>query len=85
MKDTKIILFFLLLMKPNSGVLKQTKYLPFFSFFFGLLRVAPAAYGGSQARSQVKAKATGLHHSHNNAGSTPHLQPTQQVMAMPDP
>ena len=48
-------------------------------FFF------PAAYGGSQARSQSRAEAAGLGHSHSKAGSEPHLQPTPQLMAMPDP
>ena len=42
------------------------------TFFWGgslLFRVAPVAYGGSQARSLVGAAATRLYHSHNNAGS----------------
>ena len=56
-----------------------------FFFFFVLFRVAPVAYGGSQARGPIGAVATGLHHSHSNAGSEPHLQPTPQFMAMPDP
>ena len=34
---------------------------------------APAAHGGSQARGQMGAVAAGLHHSHNNLGSEPHL------------
>ena len=46
---------------------------------------APAAYGGSQARGLIGAVATGLHHSHSNAGSEPRLQPTPQLMATPDP
>ena len=29
--------------------------------------------------------AASLHHSHSNAGSEPHLQPTPQLMAVPDP
>ena len=44
-----------------------------------------AAYGHSQARGQIRAAAAGLHHSHSSAGSTLHLQPTLQHMAMPDP
>ena len=43
------------------------------------------AYRGSQARSRIRATAAGLHHSHSNAGSEPHLQPTPQSTAMPDP
>ena len=35
----------------------------FFFFFFCLLRATPTAYGGSQARSQIGAIATGLCHS----------------------
>ena len=58
---------------------------PFF-FFFGLLskRAAQVAYGGSQARGQIRAVAASLHHSHSNAGSEPCLRPTPQLMAMPD-
>ena len=42
----------------------------FFSFFvFCLFRTAPEAYGGSQARGQIGAVASGLRHSHGNAGS----------------
>ena len=29
--------------------------------------------------------AVGLHHSHNNAGPEPRLQPIPQLMATPDP
>ena len=43
-------------------------YLVFLSF-----RATPVAYGGSQARSQIGAVAAGLHHSHSNVGSEPHL------------
>ena len=42
-------------------------------------------YGGSQARGQIGAMAASLHHSHSNAGSTPHLRPMPQLTAMPDP
>ena len=48
-------------------------------------RAAPAAYGGSQARGQIGATAAGLSQSHSNARSEPHLRPTPQLMAMPDP
>ena len=39
-------------------------------------RAAPEACGGSQARVQIGAVATGIHHSHSNAGSQPHLYTT---------
>ena len=54
-------------------------------FFFFFLRAVPMAYGGSQARGQIRALATGLHHSHSNTGSEPHLQLTPQPVAMLDP
>ena len=50
-----------------------------------LFRTTPAAYGGSQARGQIGATAAGLHHSHNNVGSLPQLQPTPQLAATLDP
>ena len=43
------------------------------------------AYGGSQARGQIRAVAAGLCQSHSNAGSESHTQPTPQLMAMSDP
>ena len=43
------------------------------SFFSGLFRDAPAAYGSSKARGVIRAAAAGLHHSHSNAVSEPHL------------
>ena len=55
------------------------------NFFFCLFRAATMAYGSSQARGQIRATAGGLHHSHSNTGSEPHLQPTPQFMAMLDP
>ena len=53
--------------------------------YFVFSRVAPAAYGGSQARGLIGAVATGLLQSHSNWGSEPHLWPTRQLTAMPDP
>ena len=50
----------------------------------GLFRAAPVAYGGSLATDGIGATATGLHHSHSNARSEPHLRPTPQVTATPD-
>ena len=58
----------------------------FFLFFFlFLFRAAPMPYGSSQARGRSGATAADLHHSHSNMGSEPHLQPTPQVTATPDP
>ena len=45
----------------------------FLSFFFCFFRAAPTAYGSSQARRQIRAIATSLHHSHRNVGSKPCL------------
>ena len=53
--------------------------------FFGHFMAAPTAYGGSQARGQIRALAAGLHHSLSNVGSKLHLQSTPQLMATPDP
>ena len=56
-------------------------------FFFFLFMVAPAAYGSSQAMGGIRAADASLYHSHSNAGtgSEPHLWPTLQAGAMPDP
>ena len=54
-------------------------------FVVCVFRAAPTAYGGSQARGQIGAAAAGLGHSHSNAGSKLHLQPTSQLTATPDP
>ena len=51
---------------PVTHILKQ---LIFFFFFFGLLRAIPVAYGSSQARSGIRATATGL----CQASATPDL------------
>ena len=51
----------------------------YFVFVFVLFfRAAPAAYGGSQARSWIRATAAGLRLSHGNAGSELYLRPTGQ-------
>ena len=52
---------------------------------FAFSNATPMAYGGSQARGQIGTVAAGLHQSHSNSGSEPHLQPTPQLTAMPDP
>ena len=58
-----------------------SEYIHIFFFF----RIAPTAYGGSQARSRIGAAAIGLSHSHSNVGSEPRFQPTPQLTAAPDP
>ena len=57
----------------------------FFLCVFYLFSATPSAYGGSQARGQIGATASGLHHSYRNVGSKPHLRPTPHLTAMPDP
>ena len=52
---------------------------------FSLFRATPAAYGVSQARGQIGAGATSLHHSHSNDRSEPHLRCIPQLTATPDP
>ena len=52
---------------------------------FAFSRATPSAYGGSQARGLIGAVAAGLRQSHSNTGSEPHLRPTPQLMATPDP
>ena len=44
----------------------------FFFFVFCLFRATPSAYGGSQARDQIRTVVTGLRCSHSNARSEPH-------------
>ena len=53
-----------------------------FFFFFCLLRAAPMAYGGSQARGGIGAIAASLCQSHSNARSEPRLRHTPQLMAL---
>ena len=47
----------------------------FLIYSFIYFRAAPAAHKGSQARGQIRATAAGLHHSHSNLESEPHLWP----------
>ena len=54
-------------------------------FFFLLFRAALVAYGGSQARGRIRAAVASLHPSHRNTGYELRLQPTPQLMAMPNP
>ena len=53
--------------------------------FFLLFRAVPVVCGTSQAKGRIGAVASGLCHSHSNARSEPHLQPTPQFTAMLDP
>ena len=55
-----------------------------FSFLL-LFRVTPVAYESSQARGSIRPAAAGLRQSHSNTESKLCLQPTPQLMAMPDP
>ena len=66
---------------------KTEQILSFYSLFlfFVFSGATPAAYGGSQARGPIRAIAAGLHQSHSNSGSEPHLRPTPQLTATPDP
>ena len=67
------------------NALSLSFFLSFSLSFFLLFRATPAANGGSRARGQIGAVATGLRHSHNNARSEPHLQSTPRLSAMLDP
>ena len=69
--------------KGDGGFLYDNKDRCF--FFFLLFRASPAAYGSSQTRGRIRATGAVLYHSHSNTGSWPHLWPTSQLMATPDP
>ena len=63
-----------------------------FSFFlqrcpiiFFLFMAIPAVYGSYWASDQIEAEDANLCHSHGNNGPEPHLQPTKQLVATPDP
>ena len=59
----------------SSNFGRKLDFLNFYLFYFifclfvFFFRVAPAAYGGSQARGQIRAVAASLYHSHSNARS----------------
>ena len=55
----------------------------FFFFFLVSLGPHPQYTEVPRARGRIGARAAG--HSHSNARSEPHLRPTAQLMAMPDP
>ena len=75
----------LLLPKPPPDTPCPTPGSLYFFNFFAISWAAPEACGGSQARGRIGAVAAGLCQSHSNAGSEPHLQPTPQFTATPDP
>ena len=54
-------------------------------FLFFLFMAAHAAYGSSQAKGQTGATAASLSYSRSNTGPKPHLLPTPQLAAVPDP
>ena len=54
-------------------------------FVFFLFRATLAACRNFWARGGIGAAAMGLCHSHSDARSEPHLQPTPQLTATPDP
>ena len=56
-----------------------------FFFFFCFFRAALAAYGSSQARGGIGARAASLHHRHSKVESEPYFQLTPQFTAMLDP
>ena len=68
--------------KKKKKCLKAVLFIYFCLFAFS--RATPSAYGCSQARGPIGAVAAGLPQSHRNVGSEPRLQPTPQLMAMPD-
>ena len=60
-------------------------FLRVFFFFPFPFMATLAAYVSCQARGGIGAAAASQHHSHSNARSEPHLQPTPQLTAMLHP
>ena len=56
-----------------------------YNIYVCIFRATPAECRSSQARGPTGAIATGLHRSHGNVESKPHLRSTPQLMATPDP
>ena len=50
-----------------------------------LFTATTPAYRSTHARRLIGATVAGLRHNHSNAESEPHLQPTPQLTATPDP
>ena len=66
----------------EAPILKKFIYFIFYFVFLGphLRHMEVPRLGGP-----IRAAAAGLHHSHSHARSWPHLGPTPQLTAMPDP
>ena len=64
---------------------KSKRLHSFLFLFLSFFRAKTMAYESSQAQGPIRAVASGLHHSHSNTRSEPHLQPTPQLTATPDP
>ena len=83
------VVFRLLFHNPSNNAANSVLLPNLFHFYlfclFAFSRANPSAYGGSQARGPTGAVAASLCQNHSNAGSTPHLRPTPQLMATPDP
>ena len=63
----------------------QISVITLFIYLFSLWGATPAAYGSSQGRGRMGAAAASLHHSHSNARTKLHLQPTPQLTVRLDP
>ena len=68
-------------LKATRAIYLQVLYIKILFFFFSLFR----AYGGSQARGPIGVAAADLYHSQSNTRFKPHLRPTPQLTATPDP
>ena len=69
---------------PTRGTGKlYLSFLFFFFFFFFFFRAFPFAFWGFQVWGWIEA--SGSLPSHSNARSEPRLQPTPQLIALPDP
>ena len=64
--------FFQVQLRVFNCTFSRNHILVLLNFLFLLFRATPEAYGGSQARGQIRAGAAGLHHSHSNTGSLTH-------------
>ena len=88
-RHCKIIHLITLRVKKIINILEDldnlSSFIYLFICLFAFFRVAPVAYGGSQARRLIGAVATGLRQNHSNARSELCLQPIPQLMATLDP
>ena len=74
--------FFIVMTITEDGGNKGNKIMPIVTRRSGkkmfpekkkFFRAAPTAYGGSQAKGQIEAAASSLHHTHSNSRSEPCL------------